>query len=115
MLNDFRIALRRLAKSPRFTLSAIAMLALGIGINAVVFTIANGTLFKGFPLVKGGDRIAYITTGVNCCVSYPDFEDWRTAATSDSACLMSQSRSSAAASCSSNPRRAAMATTCSSG
>ena len=82
MFNDVRIALRRLGKSPRFALSAIAMLALGIGINAVVFTVTNGTLFKAFPLVKDNRRIAYLTTGINCCVSYPDFADWRAAAKS---------------------------------
>jgi predicted permease len=74
--------LRNLVKHRRFTLSAVAMLALGIGINAAVFTVTNGTLFKGFPLVNDNGRIAYMTTGVNCCVSYPDFIDWRAEAQS---------------------------------
>ena len=39
-------------------------------------------LFNGFPLVKDNDRIVYVTTGVGCCVSYPDFLDWRAQATS---------------------------------
>jgi len=58
------------------------MLALGIGVNAAVFTITKAALFSGFPLVERNDRILYITSSRGCCVSYPDFEDWRAQATS---------------------------------
>ncbi|HTR39699.1 MAG TPA: ABC transporter permease [Bryobacteraceae bacterium] len=81
-LGDVRFGFRTLAKNPGFTTMAVAMLALGIGINAAVFTVTNATLFKGFPLVASNNRILYITTGINCCVSYPDFKDWRSQATS---------------------------------
>jgi len=54
------------------------MLAVGIGINATVFTVTNAVLFKGFALVSGNDRLRYISyKNSNCCVSYPDFLDWR--------------------------------------
>lgn len=79
---DVRFALRALRRSPAFTLTAVLMLALGIGINAMVFTVTSAVLFNGFPLVKDNDRIVYITTGVGCCLSYPDFRDWRAQATS---------------------------------
>ncbi len=52
------------------------MLAIGIGVNAAVFTVTNAVLFKGFPLVQGNDRLLYISNG-GCCISYPDFEDIR--------------------------------------
>lgn len=81
-LADVRFGFRSLAKNPGFTAVAVAMLALGIGINAAVFTVTNATLFKGFPLVAKNDRILYITTGINCCVSYPDFRDWQAQAKS---------------------------------
>lgn len=74
---DLRYALRSFRGSPGFSLTAVAMLALGIGINAMIFTVTDTALFRGFPLVKGNDRILYITTGEGCCASYPDFEDWR--------------------------------------
>jgi putative ABC transport system permease protein len=58
------------------------MLALGIGINAAVFTVTNAVLFKGFRFVKRNDRLVYISNNGNCCVSYPDFETYRAEARS---------------------------------
>ena len=85
IIQDTRYAARALRRSPAFTLTAIATLAIGIGVNAAVFTVTNAVLFKGFRLVERNDRILYIDTrerGRGCCVSYPDFEDWRDQATS---------------------------------
>ncbi|MEX2299557.1 MAG: hypothetical protein WD733_01400 [Bryobacterales bacterium] len=80
-----RNAARALSRTPGFTLTAIATLAIGIGVNAAVFTVTSAVLFKGFRLVERNDRILYIDTrerGQGCCVSYPDFEDWRAQPTS---------------------------------
>jgi putative ABC transport system permease protein len=81
IVGDVRYAVRSLRRSPGFTLIAIATLAVGIGVNATVFTVTNTTLFRGFPLVHGNDRLVYISNR-GCCVSYPDFEDYRAQATS---------------------------------
>lgn len=80
-LGDVRFSFRTLAKNPGFTAVAIATLALGIGVNAIVFTVTNAVLFKGFPLVGNNNRIAYISNN-GCCLSYPDFEDYRAQARS---------------------------------
>src|SRR6185437_13765312 len=78
LLGDIRLSLRTLAKNPGFTAVAVTMLAVGIGVNATVFTVTNAVLFKGFPLVAGNDRLRYISyKNSNCCVSYPDFLDWK--------------------------------------
>jgi len=81
LLHDIRHACRGMRRSPGFTAITVMTLAIGIGINAAVFTVARASLFKGFPLVKNGDRIVYLTTNRNA-VRYPDFLDWRAQAAS---------------------------------
>ncbi len=68
-VRDIRYAARTLRHSPAFTVVAVLTLAIGIGINATVFTVANAVLFKGFPLVERNDRLLYISSSPGCCVS----------------------------------------------
>ena len=82
ILQDVRFAIRTLRKNPGFTTAAMLMLSLGIGVNAVVFTLTNAVLFRGFPFVDRNDRVVYIGTRNTSTfrlagVSYPDLEDWR--------------------------------------
>ena len=78
---DLRFASRGLWRSPGFAIVAVLMLAVGIGVNTAVFTVANTALFKGFPLVHDNDRVLYLTTTKNA-VSYPDYLDWQSEARS---------------------------------
>lgn len=79
---DLRFALRGLRRDRGFTLAAVVMLTLAIGLNVTVFAIMDTMLFRGLPLAHRADRLVYLQeqrvgSGV-CCISYLDFEDWRT-------------------------------------
>src|SRR5262245_34008632 len=46
MLTDLKFAIRRLFKTPGFTVSAVIVLALGIGVNTAVFNVVHSLLFS---------------------------------------------------------------------
>src|SRR5262245_52427489 len=46
-IQDLRHSVRQLWRRPVFTLTAVLTLAIGIGVNAVAFTVVNGLLFRG--------------------------------------------------------------------
>src|SRR5262245_2803727 len=78
---DLRYAVRSLSRTPGFVLCAMSIFGLGIGVNVAVFTIANATLFKGFDGPTHQERLVYVTTGRDCCISYLDLADWRAEST----------------------------------
>ena len=82
ILQDLRYAARRLVRDRRFTLAAVAALALGIGATSAVFTLVNAVILRSLPFDEP-DRIMWLGTrdakGGEFGVSEPDFEDWRRA------------------------------------
>ncbi len=81
---DVRFAGRLLLKDKWFTLVAAVALALGIGVNATVFTFVNAVLIRGVPMPDSDRVMAMGSTdrvrNRNMGVSYLDFRDWRESA-----------------------------------
>ena len=79
-LSDLRITCRTLLKSPAFSLTAVAALALGIGANTAIFSVVNEVLLNpagvSNPARVVALRAKYDKLALrSISVSVPDFED----------------------------------------
>jgi predicted permease len=76
MFSDVKFAFRQLVKSPGFTLTAIATLALGIGANAVVFSVLNALVLRPVN-VPHAQNLYMVQRFQFPSQSYPDYLDLR--------------------------------------
>src|SRR3954471_18659049 len=86
---DLRFGARMLRKSPGFALTTIAVLALGIGANAAVFSVVEAVLLRSLP-VREPERVVMIweknpalggSIGERLPAAYMTFLEWQRQAT----------------------------------
>ena len=71
LLLDLRFVTRQLAKSPGFTVTAVLMLAFGIGATTAIFSLVEAVLLRPLPfpdsgrLMVLGDKLAGVNDGWN--------------------------------------------------
>jgi predicted permease len=82
MLQDLLYALRNLRKSPVFLVTAVAILALGVGANTAVFSLVNAVLLRPLPWPEA-DRLVLVWESApffglgDSPVSPANFVDWK--------------------------------------
>ena len=80
IFQDLHFALRQLRRSPGFTLTAILMLALGIGASVAIFGFVDAALIRPLPY-HDPTRLVDVTESAKMFpranLSYPDFVDWK--------------------------------------
>jgi len=78
---DFLLAVRTLRISPGFTTAAVLTLALGIGANSAIFSVANGVLFRDLPFKEPRRLVLLWSTSSDSArdqLSFTDIDDYRT-------------------------------------
>ena len=78
---DVRYAFRQLVRAPAFTLTALLTLALGIGVNAAMFSVVDQALLRNVPYPDSG-RLVQMGPRPNGSqnigiATLPDIRDWR--------------------------------------
>ena len=75
LVQDLRLGMRQLRKSPGFTLTAILTLALGIGANTAIFTLVHAVMLRSLPVANPGE-LYRIGANDKCCTWNGTMGDW---------------------------------------
>jgi predicted permease len=72
---DARLALRLLRRAPAFTFTALATLALGIGLTTTIFSVAYGVLWRPLPYLEP-DRLVIVAAAQRTETGPRTFWSW---------------------------------------
>jgi len=88
LIADLRYACRTILNNPGFAFISILSIALGVGLNAAIFSYVDAVLLRPLPVPDFGRVIAAVSTAPDTRagqMSYPDYKDLGEQATSLSA------------------------------
>jgi predicted permease len=80
ILQDLHFAFRQLKNAPAFAFTAILTLALGIGINAAMFSVVDQVLLRSMPFPRANEVVQMgvrTESGGFSTTSLPDILDWQ--------------------------------------
>ena len=80
IVQDLRFTFRQLRMNPAFTVTATAMVALGVGASVAIFAFVDAALIKPLPY-HNPSRLLFVTETTpeipRANFSYPDYLDWK--------------------------------------
>src|ERR1044072_8142522 len=80
VFQDLRFTLRQLRKNPAFAVTAMTMVALGIGASVAIFAFVDAALIKPLPY-QNPSRLLFVTESTpdipRAAISYFDYLDWK--------------------------------------
>lgn len=78
LIQDVRLAVRRLRMAPGFTVFAVVSLALGIGVSTAIYSAVRTLLWTPLGIVDPARAVSWTESGrVTPSLSWPDFVDIR--------------------------------------
>ena len=87
MFQDIRFGVRTILKNKGITAIAVLCLAIGIGLNTMMFSVVDGVLIQSLPYRDAGRLVQFHTTNQHSgirfgALSWLDLKEWRERATS---------------------------------
>ena len=80
LMRDVKFALRQMVKNPSFAITAVLVLALGIGASVAIFSFVDAALLEPLPYANPHRLMSVNESSVEMArwpLSYPDYLDWQ--------------------------------------